>query len=354
MAEQESAEVSKWAGRISLGQEETLMQLHRPTPEEGAAALRAMATVARSPGEIAPATRRLIGAAQKLLLGSEATLEDVDPIEPSELAAQIERPEIRTQIVNGMVVASLSAGEPPKQQVETVQAFADALGVEGPQLAAIQKLADHDLLLFKLCILRNGHLPDALKNEYQHRGLAGLAKSLMALRGVREEPAVAARFHAWEKLPPGTLGAQVFRHYREHGFSFPGEKNGFPEAGMYHDFSHVLAGYDTTPQGETLVAGFIAGYRERRPDHGLFTALFGLTIFSTGIDVTPIGVPTETGTVGDVAERFFDAIQRGSAVPTDLSDDWNFWDYVELSLEEAREKLGIPAKTTTGPGDYPF
>ena len=134
----------------------------------------------------------------------------------------------------------------------------------------------------------------------------------------------------------------------------PGEQGGFPEAGIYHDFTHVLAGYDTTPQGESLVAGFIAGYREKRPDHGLFTALFGLSIFSTGIDLTPIGVPTATGTVGEVAERFLLAIERGSAVPEDLSDDWNFWDYVELPLDEARTRLGIPPKTKVGPGDYSF
>jgi hypothetical protein len=123
---------------------------------------------------------------------------------------------------------------------------------------------------------------------------------------------------------------------------------------MYHDFTHVLAGYDTTPAGETLVAAFTAGYRERRPDHGLFTALFGLSIFSTGVDVTPIGVGARIGTVGGVADRFFEAIDRGSAVTTDLSDGWDFWEWVSLPLDEARDRLGIPSKTRTGPGDYPF
>lgn len=329
------------------------MKLLRPTPEEGVAGLRAMAEVARSRGEIASPTRRLIGAAQTVLLGTSERLESLMPISPEELAAAIERPEIRTQLVNGMVVASMSAGEPSIEQARTIRAYADALEVEGPQLSAISKLADHDMLLYKLCVLRNGHLPDAIKDEYHHRGLVGTAKALMDLRGVHEEQEVAARFQAWEKLPHESLGAYVFRHYREHGFPFPGEKGGFPEGGMYHDFSHVLAGYDTSAEGETLVAGFIAGYREKRPDHGLFTALFGLSIFSAGIDLTPIGVPTATGTVGKVAERFLLAIERGSGVP-DLSDDWNFWDYIELPLEEARTRLGILPKTGTGAGDYPF
>ena len=330
------------------------MKLIRPSPQEGAAGLRAMATLAKSRGEIAAPTRRLIEAAQKVLLGTSKALDDLEPITPQDLAARIERPEIRTQLVSGMTVACLSAGEPPPEQANALRSFARALDVHGPQLSAIEKLANHDVLCFKLCVLRNGHLPDAIKDEYHRRGPLGLAKSVASLRGLREEPEVAARFQAWEKLPAESVGAHVFRHYRENGFHFPGEKGGFPEGGIYHDFTHVLAGYDTTAQGETLVGGFIAGYREKRPDHGLFTALFVLSIFSTGIDLTPIGVPTATGTVGGVAERFLLAIQRGSALATDLSDDWNFWDYAELPLDEARERLGIPAKTELGPGDYPF
>ena len=327
------------------------MQLIRPTPEEGAAGLRALTTVARSRGEIAVPTRRFIEAGQKVLLGSSEPIDDLAPITPEALAAVIERPEIRTQLVNGMVMASLSAGEPPLAQAETVRGFADALHVEGHQLSAIEKIANHDMLFFKLCILRNGHLPDMIKEEYHKGGALGVVKALAGLRGLREDAEVAARFLAWEKLPPESLGAHVFRHYRKNGFAFPGERGGFPEAGLYHDFSHVLAGYDTTPEGETLVGGFIAGYRENRPDHGLFTALFVLSIFSTGVDVTPIGVGAETGTVGDVAERFLLAIQRGSAISEDLSDEWNFWDYIELPLEEARTRLGISAKMQLGAGD---
>ena len=330
------------------------MKLLRPTAVEGAAGLRAMATVARSRGEIADPTRRLIEAGQKVLVGTSEPFDELTPITPEELAAAIERPEIRNQLVNGMVVVTLSAGEPPPEQTEAVRGFADALHVRGPQISSIEKLANHDMLLFKLCVLRNGHLPDMIKDQYHHSGFLGVAKALMGLRGLREDPEVAARFLVWEQLPSDSLGGRVFRHYRDHGFALPGEEGGFPEAGMYHDFTHVLAGYDTTPEGESLVAGFIAGYREKRPDHGLFTALFGLSLFSTGVDLTPIGVPTATGTVGDVAERFLLAIERGSAVPEDLSDDWNFWDYVELPLDEARARLGIPAKTKVGPGDYSF
>ena len=330
------------------------MKLLRPTAEEGAAGLRAMTTVARARGEIADSTRSLINAAQKMLIGTSEQIDDLEPITPEELAAAVERPEIRNQLINGMVVTTMSASDPPQEQSEAVRSFANALHVDGPQLSTIEKLTKHDLLLFKLCVLRNGHLPDAVRDEYRHHGFWGVVKGFMGLKGIREDKKVADTFRAWEKLPKDSLGAYVFRHYRENSFAFPGEKGGFPAAGMYHDFSHVLAGYNTTPQGETLVGGFTAGYRDKRADQGLFTALFVLSIFSAGVDVTPIGVGSWSGTVGDVAEQFLIAIQRGSVLNTDLSDDWNFWEYIEVPLEEMRERLGVPPKTESGPGDYPF
>jgi hypothetical protein len=199
--------------------------------------------------------------------------------------------------------------------------------------------------------LRNGHLPDALRDQYRHHGgLRGVVKGLLTLRGMSHEPALAARYQALERLPDDRLGKHFWRHYREHGFAFPGEPGGFLESGVYHDFSHVLAGYDTTPEGETLVGAFIAGYRERRPDHGLFTLLFVLSIFSVGIDVAPIKVGARTGTVGAVAASMIEAIRRGSAVQVDLSDDWNHWEWVDVPLAEARTRLAIPAKHAHGPG----
>jgi hypothetical protein len=320
------------------------MQLLKPTAEEGEAGLRAMAMVARSPGQIAAPARGLIDAAQKILLGTAHDVDRLDEIAPGDLARALGRPEIRRQLVQGMIVVSLCAGEPPVAQSELVERFASALSVETPALRALRHLAHRHILLYRLCILRNGHLPDMIRDTYGKGGLTGVAEALLGVKGLVEDRALAARYHALAKLPDDRLGRRLWHHYQDNGFRFPGEKGGFPEAGVYHDVSHVLAGYDTTAQGETLVGGFIAGYREGRSDHGFFTALFVLSIFSTGIDVTPINVGARTGTIGAIAEPFLEAIQRGSAVTTDLSNDWDFWPFLELPLEEARLKLNVVPK----------
>jgi hypothetical protein len=330
------------------------MQLLKPTPEEAAAGLRAMTMVARSPGAITPPARALLDAAQQVLLGTSEDVDRLDAIAPADLAHALARPEIRRQLVQGMVVLSMSSGEPPLAQSELVDRFAAALGVDGPSLRALRHLASRDILLYKLCVLRNGHMPDMVRDQYSRHGVLGVAKALLGMRGLVEDAALAARYQRLEKLPDDRVGKRLWHHYHDHGFRFPGEPGGFPESGVYHDVSHVLAGYNTTPEGETLVGAFMAGYRERRPDHGFFTLLFVVSIFSTGVDVTPINVGARTGVVGNVAPQFFDAIERGAAVATDLSDDWDYWPYLELPLEEARRKLGIRPKKDGGGGAWDY
>jgi ubiquinone biosynthesis protein Coq4 len=137
----------------------------------------------------------------------------------------------------------------------------------------------------------------------------------------------------------------VWRFYQKNGFSMPGEKGGFPEAGLYHDLSHVLGGYDTDPEGEVEVASFSAGYKRTRP---FYMVMFAVMVFSTGVNVRPTAGNVTTGVLGKpgMAERMFAAIERGSQVNTDLSDKWDYWPYVELPLEEARRRLNVVAKAS--------
>ena len=121
------------------------------------------------------------------------------------------------------------------------------------------------MLMFKLDFLRRGHISDIMKNQLAQKGPLSFAKSVLTMRGVMEDPALAARYRAWEKLPEGTLGRGLIDFYNKHGFSVPGERSGFPEAGLYHDFSHLLGGYSTEPEGEVEVASFTSGYKRERP-----------------------------------------------------------------------------------------
>jgi len=157
-----------------------------------------------------------------------------------------------------------------------------------------------------------------------------------------EDKELAARFAALGELPRDTLGYIYYEHCRSNGFAFPGERGGFPLSGAYHDMVHVLSGYDITPEGELLIGAFMAGFKRANP---FYVVLLTALLWGAGINVTPLSQPHRTGTLAkdDLAERFIKAIERGSRVSTDLSDNWDFWPMMPLSLDEARAKLGVVA-----------
>jgi ubiquinone biosynthesis protein Coq4 len=183
-----------------------------------------------------------------------------------------------------------------------------------------------------------------MKNQLRQKGPLSLAKGLLSMRGLIEDPALAARYRAWEKLPEGTLGRALIDFYNQHRFSVPGERSGFPEAGLYHDFCHLLGGYSTEPEGEIEVASFTAGFKRERP---FYVALFAVLIFSTGVNMRPTKDDFVTvGLLGKpgMAERMLAAIERGSQVNQDLSDNWDYWAWIELPLDEVRRRLNILPK----------
>lgn len=317
------------------------MRLSTPEPAAALLGLRAMKTVASADGAIGSVQRTVIEAARRVILRIDADLDGLPPITPEAFAAAFTAPELRRQFVNGLLVVALADGIPSRAMVAKVEAFAEALGVGATEVRDLRRLSEHHLLLFKLDFLRRSQVGEIMLNQLEQHGLKALARSVLGLRGLAEDQALAARYRAWEKLPDDTLGSALLAFYRKNGFALPGERGGFPEAGLYHDLSHVLGGYDTSPEGEVQVAAFSAGYKRNRP---FYVVLFALMVYSTGVNVRPTaGGYTTVGVLGKpgMAERLFAAIERGSQVTTDLADKWDYWPYVGLPLEEARRRLNV-------------
>jgi hypothetical protein len=320
------------------------MRLQQPDPATALLGLRAMKTMATAAGPMRPAQRALLEAAKKVLLHVDADIDGLAAITPAELATGFPTPELRQQFVHGMIVVSLADGVPARESVAKVAAFAEALGVKATELTDLRRLAEQHMLVFKLDFLRRSQIADIFKNQLEQHGPLGLVKSVLTLQGVMEDPALAARYRAWEKLPQDTLGHSLIAFYDKNGFSLPGERKGFPEAGLWHDLCHVLGDYSTEPEGEVQVASFSAGFKRHRP---FYLIMFSLLIFGAGVNVRPssedyvsVGVLGKPG----VAEKMFAAIERGTHVNQDLSDKWDYWAYAELPIDEVRRRLNILPK----------
>jgi hypothetical protein len=320
------------------------MRLMHPDPVAGLLGLRAMKTIASAAGPIGPSQRAVMETAKKVILRLDADIDTLAPITPAELAAGFPLPELRQQFINGALVISLADGVPSRETVAKVAAFAEALGVDTPALTDLRRLAEHHMLVFKIDFLRRSQIAGIMKNQLEQKGPLGLVKSVLTMRGLMEDPALAQRYRAWETLPPDTLGHSLIAFYAKNGFSLPGERKGFPEAGLYHDLCHVLGGYGTDPEGEVEVAAFSSGFMRTRP---IYIVLFAVLIFSAGVNVRPSAEDfTTIGVLGKpgMAERLFAAIERGSQVNQDLSDKWDYWACAGLPIDEARQRLNILPK----------
>jgi ubiquinone biosynthesis protein Coq4 len=320
------------------------MRLQQPDPATALLGLRAMKTLATAAGSMRPAQRALLEAAKAVLLHVDADLDALPTIAPAELAAGFPASDRRQQFVHGMVVVALADGVPARETVAKIEGFAEALGVKATELTDLRRLAEHEMLVFKLDFLRRSQIADIFKNQLDQKGPLGLMKSVLTMRGVTEDRALAARYRAWQELPPDTLGHRLIAFYDKNSFSLPGERKGFPEAGLYHDLCHVLGDYGTDPEGEVQVAAFSAGFKRERP---IYMLLFAVLIFSTGVNMRPSSEDFVTvGVLGKpgVAEKMFAAIERGSHVNQDLSDKWDYWAYVELPIDEVRRRLNILPK----------
>jgi hypothetical protein len=320
------------------------MRLEQPDPATALLGLRAMKTLTTTDGPMRPAQRALLEAAKKVILRVDADLDALPAITPAELAAGFPTSDLRQQFVNGMLVVALADGVPSRESVAKVEAFAEALGVATPEVTSLRRLAEDHMTLYKLDLLRRGHIKDIFKNQLEQHGPLGLVKSVLTMRGVMEDRELAARYRAWEKLPADTLGNHLVTFYNKNGFSVPGERGGFPEAGLYHDFCHLLGDYSTEPEGEVQVAAFTTGFKRERP---FYVVLFAVLIFSAGVNMRPTADDYVTvGVLGKpgVAEQVFAAIERGSQVNQDLSDKWDYWACVDLPIDEVRRRLNILPK----------
>ena len=284
----------------------------------------------------------ILDALQKIPYQTSIDLGATEPTPQSSLKAHTGTTEEAQQLVRLMLVVALADGPPNIEQITIIEKTARELDVQEPAVGVMRLLAEHRMLRFRITFMRRSHLRNYFANTYRLCGGASpVAKGILVFRGVVKDVALTERYRALGELPADTLGRQFHDHCVEAPIPFPGEKGGFPEGAVYHDFTHVLSSYDTSPEGEMKAAAFQAGYT--RGNWDFFTWLFALVIHTAGVNLAPFPMPRLPGRIGqpNLALEVLHALARGAAIREDLGDGWNFWDLVEQPIDSVRERLGI-------------
>ena len=293
--------------------------------------LRALRSVAAKNGLFTEVEGDFISALAHLH-GARVDPRELAPISVGDVAARVIDPHHRKRLLQLALVTALIEGEPDHRTLDEIRDLGAALDIRDGGLEVLREMVDGHLLVARFDMarrLRATMLPKDMT-------LAKLFKQMLPFFGVGSDEATAGRYRALAECAPGSFGRAFHDHYVEHGFAFPGEKNGIIERGTFHDAGHVLSGYAVDPAGEIQQAAFQAGFMRK---DGFVVLLFGLLQFHMGLRITPIA-KAERGYF-DVA-KVLHAAERGAACKVDLSDGWDLFAVKDVPLVELRASYGIP------------
>ncbi|MET0595507.1 MAG: hypothetical protein ABW133_22600 [Polyangiaceae bacterium] len=256
-------------------------------------------------------------------------------LSPVDAAAAITDPHRRKRLLQLAIIMTTIDGEVREAPTVNVARLAEALEVDERATHTLGELAAHHHLMTRFDLMRR-IMGRFLADAWHEEKWSGVKKFVGPLAaGVGADPAVAFRYKKLGLLPSGTFGRVFWEHCTSRQFAFPGEPGGIPERAVFHDFGHVLAGYDTDPDGEIQQAAFQSGFVR---NDGFSFLFFGIVQFHLGVKITPIA-EAEVGYL-DV-DKVMTALARGAACKIDLSDHWDFWSYLERPLDEVRAELGV-------------
>lgn len=310
------------------------MELKMPNREQAYWGLRAMKTIAMAGGVLDATELNMLASVQRVI-GTTYRVEELVPITPVELAQAFPDPQLRRQLVQGLIVVSLIDGKPTERETDLVEQFAQALEVTVSEVTNLRHVLRGEMLQLRLDLVRRFWLRPKVEEIWNREGIRGLYKFVRGMMGRYENKELADRYRALEHYPSGSLGRAYWEYCRKNSFALPGEKRSAPEQILFHDCAHILSGYGTAPDEEVQVACFSAGFQRREPWIFVF---FVLLQFHVGIRMTPI-TQARTG--------FFDpgkaliAIRRGAAMNIDLNDGWDYWSVMGEQVEDLRKRYNI-------------
>jgi hypothetical protein len=229
---------------------------------------------------------------------------------------------------------------------DAVNRFNRDAGVPLGLLEDARELSRDHFALVYYDLQRHGWYRHETIEESLHGRFRELLRSKLAYFGLVTDRAIASKWRGLRDCPAGSWGRAVADFYARHGFPFPGERNGIYELGARHDWVHVLAGYDTDPEGEIDVFSFIAA--SMHDDRGLVLLAFTLGLFQNGsihhVSGKRIGnIRTDTLSDPHAVDRMVDAMHRGRACTVDVMGELDLFAHKDVPLDHARAAFGVRA-----------
>ncbi|MFM8302737.1 MAG: hypothetical protein ACKOA9_00335 [Actinomycetota bacterium] len=276
--------------------------------------------------------RAVLGAfVRHVWLLPDLDLTTVTPLGPAELADRLPDDDARVRFCELAMVLELCRHPQSIAQVTRVEAYAEALGVEGIALESTRTALERGAAIAAEDLERTYReiLPEISELSLRDRYLTLDAP----------DPALGDRIRALHDLPAGTLGYEYLEFYRRYGIAVPGDDVHLPAHYVNHDMNHVITGYRPTAAGEVARSGFLFAASPNR--HNWFEFLLTLSIHESGV-VTHGEIRAKIATLDrpGVADLLGEGLARGAKCTVDLPSV----DHLALvaePLESVRERFHV-------------
>jgi hypothetical protein len=318
------------------------MFLRSCEPDIAPVLARAAVTVCGEGGWSDPFQPRLLAALLAHVFAFDAELGSLHPITVTEVKDRLPDLPRRAELVDFLVALEVICNPIPKQLSETVERWANELGIDDVGVLVARELAAGEIARANARFVRSTYTSTANGENEDFARLFDRYGERAINFTVEEDPRLADRFRSLEQCPRGSLGRELWQFYIDRNFVFPGELGGANLALAHHDWGHVIYGYGTTGIGEVEAAAFRAASSDFR---GVGLQFFGDLMFYQSALLSSLVTgqhPRGEMEVPDAACRIADAIRRGRLCVLDpYADGFDFFEYVNEDLESLRTMWNV-------------
>ena len=161
---------------------------------------------------------------------------------------------LRREVLNMAGIIPFLEEEHEEERIDTFAALASEFGFSRKFAKELHGMCHNAILELTLCLVRPLGLA---MGSPLWKGMLKMGSSFMHLDGDKK---LLARYQGFQDRDDGIFGKIMTDYYRDNQFALPGTVGApFSNSLRIHDMHHVLAGYPTTPIGETCVLAFDCG-----------------------------------------------------------------------------------------------
>ena len=265
--------------------------------------------------------------AQHLLGLSPTAWSQDSPLPPSQLAAAIPDPNDRRRFLQLACMLNLCRHPRSEAQLQRLEAFAQALDVQGVELQVIEELFHRSATEATADFLRI--YAGSMAELSEHHG-----GTLTASGELSYDDAFFEAVAGLGRQPRGSLGWCFAEFYARNRMALPSRATPNPGYYVCHDMNHVIAGYEPTGPGEIALGAFKLALHDSEANWlaSLTNVLIhevGLFMHGTDLQFVPYGgggepyhgIDGKRGALDlpGAAELLAEALRRGSQCTGDFS-----------------------------------